>query len=395
MQVIQTLFWISLSLLFFCYTGYGMLLFLLNFIRSMFHKLKAKDLPSSEGIAVTIIIAAYNEEQVLAQKIRNTLEIDYPEDKLDIIFVTDGSTDSCSSVLQKHPAIQWLHQEERKGKAAAINRAMQRVRTPVVVFSDANTLLNKDCIRNILSHYNDPKTGGVAGEKKIICNMHATAIGRAEGLYWQYESFMKKQDAGFYTVVGAAGELFSIRTSLFRELDDELVLDDFITSMQVCMQGYKIRYEPKAYATELPSASLAEEKKRKIRIAAGAYQSIGYLGGCLNFFSHPLLSFQYVSRRLFRWIACPISIFVLFISTVVLFYLGAGDLYTVFLYAQLLFYTLAALGWTFASAGKRTGILTVPFYFVFMNYCLVAGFIRFSQGRQSILWEKSLRQEWV
>jgi cellulose synthase/poly-beta-1,6-N-acetylglucosamine synthase-like glycosyltransferase len=270
---------------------------------------------------------------------------------------------------------------------------MQAVKTPIVIFSDANTILNKECIERIAKHYHDAKVGGVAGEKKIVRDHHVSAVGEAEGLYWEYESFMKKLDAGFNTVAGAAGELFSIRTELFKQLDDELILDDFVISMQVCLQGYKIEYEPGAFATELPSVSLAEEEKRKVRISAGAYQSIGYLKKCLNVFKYPLLSFQYISRRLLRWVFCPPMLIILLLTNILIVRSQAeNDIYNWSLYGQVLFYFLAFLGWLLIRSGKRAGLLTIPFYFVFMNYCLVKGFIKFLKGRQTVLWEKSLRQ---
>lgn len=211
----------------------------------------------------TIIVTAYNEETILEQKIKNTLAIDYPADKLRIIIITDGSTDGSEKIVQQYPSVVLLHQAERRGKYAAIKRAMQQVKTPIVVFSDANTMLNVACLKRIAVHYKNEKVGGVAGEKKIIRDKNVSAVGEAEGLYWQYESFMKRLDASLNTVTGAAGELFSIRTSLFRELNDELILDDFVISMQICLQGYKIEYEPEAFATEQPSISLAEEEKEK------------------------------------------------------------------------------------------------------------------------------------
>jgi cellulose synthase/poly-beta-1,6-N-acetylglucosamine synthase-like glycosyltransferase len=270
---------------------------------------------------------------------------------------------------------------------------MQRVDTPVVIFSDANTMLNKESVEYIAAHYHDPKVGGVAGEKKILLNHHISAVGEAEGLYWRYESFMKKLDAGLNTVVGAAGELFSVRTELFKEFDDSLILDDFVISMQVCLQGYKIAYEPEAFATELPSASLYEEEKRKVRISAGAYQSIGYLKNCLNVFKYPLLSFQFFSRRLLRWIFCPTMLVILFFTNIyIVNKQPQPDFYLWFMYAQLSFYFFAFAGWLFVRAGRRLGLFAIPFYFVFMNYCLVRGFIKFMKGRQTVLWEKSLRQ---
>jgi len=180
---------------------------------------------------------------------------------------------------------------------------------------------------------------------------------------------------------------------LFKAVDDDLILDDFIISMLVCLQGYKIAYEPGAFATELPSASLADEEKRKTRIAAGAYQSIGYLKNCLNIFKYPLLGFQYISRRLLRWICCPPLLIVLLISNIFIVSSGSmAEYYTCFLFTQLIFYSMALSGWLLVNEGKKAGLLTIPFYFVFMNYCLVKGFIRFIKGRQTVLWEKSLRQ---
>jgi len=385
-------FWISIAVLFYCYLGYGIFVLLINTLKDVFVGKKRKDLPL-QTLPVTIIITAYNEEAVLEQKIKNTLGIDYPADQLQVIFITDGSADDPAQLFKRYPSITLLHQPDRKGKYAAIKRAMKNVHTPVVIFSDANTMLNRECINNIIPHYADEKVGAVAGEKKIISNKKISAAGEAERIYWKYESFMKKLDAGLHTVTGAAGELFSIRTNLFKALDDEVILDDFVISMQVCLQGYKIAYAPDAFATELPSASLAEEEKRKVRISAGAYQSIGYLKDCLNIFKHPLLSFQFISRRLLRWIFCPPLLIVLLLTNILIVFLHTDtSLYNLLLFAQAGFYLLAFSGWIVARSGKKTGILTIPFYFIFMNYCLVKGFIKFLKGRQSVLWEKSLRQ---
>ncbi len=393
MTVSIIIFWISVAVLVYCYLGYGLLAFIIIQVKKLFTRQKKESIAEEELPAVTLIITAFNEGTILEQKIRNTLAINYPAEKLSVVFVTDGSTDGSDKIIQQYPVFSLLHQQARQGKYAAIKRAMRQVQTPVVVFSDANTMLNSDCIRYIVPHFSNSVVGAVAGEKRVIKDPNSTTVGQAEGLYWQYESFLKKMDAGLYTVTGAAGELFSIRSSLFKGLDDEIILDDFITSMQVCMQGYKIVYEPNAFAAEHPSASLAEEEKRKVRISAGAYQSVGYIGNSLNIFKQPLLAFQFISRRLLRWIFCPVLIVVVLLSNI---FIAASyphaDLYHWSLYTQLFFYLLAFIGWLFARSGKRAGLLTVPFYFVFMNYCLVKGFIKFIRGKQTVLWEKSLRQ---
>ncbi len=245
---------------------------------------KNKPKCTHETPPVTIIISAYNEADMLEKKIRNTLAIDYPADKLKVVIVTDGSADGSENIVKRFPEIILMHQAERRGKYAAIKRAMQTVSTPFVVFSDANTMLNPECLKKIMPHYQDENIGGVAGEKKILQNRAESVVGEAEGLYWQYESFLKKMDASFFSIVGAAGELFSIRTHLFSPIDDHVILDDFIISMQVCLQGYRFAYEPDAFATETASDSLIEESKRKIRIAAGAYQSVHILKASLNIF---------------------------------------------------------------------------------------------------------------
>lgn len=389
--LINILFWISLGILFYCYAGYSILAMLMIGMRKLFAA--KKNIPEpGDYLPVTMIITSYNEEGILEQKISNICDLDYPEHLLKIIFVTDGSDDHSAEIVSRYPFINLLHQKERKGKYAAIKRAMRRVETPVVIFSDANTMLNRDAVKRMVVHYNNKKTGGVAGEKKIVVNKHTSAVGQGEGLYWLYESFMKKLDAELYTVIGAAGELFSIRTSLFKEFPDDLIIDDFVISMQICLQGYTIAYEPVAFASELPSASLAEEEKRKIRISAGAYQSIGYLKECLNFWQHPLLSFQFISRRVLRWLFCPLMLLIFFTANLLIVLHYPSPFYNTVFFLQVLFYVMAFAGWLFIRGGRRTGIFTVPFYFVFMNYCLIRGLFKYLKGRQTVLWEKSLRQ---
>ena len=389
MTPIEITFWLSVAILFYCYLGYGILLVAFNALRRLFYP--SRESVEVELLPVTLIVAAYNEQCILHEKIKNTLQIDYPSHLLQVIFITDGSTDGSSELVSQFPFITLLHQNPREGKSAAIKRAMRHVETPVVVFSDANAMLNTKCLKAIVRHYSDPAVGGVAGEKRIISNSRQSVLGEAEGMYWKYESFMKQQDSNFNSVVGAAGELFSVRTELFQLDEHNLILDDFVISMHVCLAGYKIKYEPCAYATEYPSASLLDEEKRKIRVAAGAFQAAEYFSQRLGFFRYPLLSFQYFSRRLLRWIACPFLIAVVFFTNVWLVADHQGVIFNSLLLAQVVVYSLALLGRFFILAGLRVGILNIPFYFFFMNVCLVKGFFQYRQGRQTVLWEKSMR----
>ncbi|HSZ86392.1 MAG TPA: glycosyltransferase, partial [Puia sp.] len=184
---------------------------------------------------VTLLVSAYNEAEFIECKIKNSLDLDYPPGKLKWVFITDGSTDETPEIIKKYENILLLHQKERKGKIAAMNRAIKYVDTPYVIFNDANTLLNPLAVREILKHYSDPRVGGVAGEKKILSKKRDKAAGAGEGIYWKYESLLKKLDSEFYTVVGAAGELFSVKTSLFHEAAPDTIIEDFVQSLKICM----------------------------------------------------------------------------------------------------------------------------------------------------------------
>lgn len=391
MLVYKILFWTSLFIVWYSYIGYGMLLYILVAIKKMLKKI-----PISSGNTyepeVTLVVAAYNEEEFIHTKIKNTQELDYPKSKLQVIFITDGSSDSTPDIIKKYP-FELLHKPERRGKVAAMNRAIDYVKAPIVVFCDANTLLNRGCIRELVKHYTNPKVGAVAGEKKVLAGTDASAAGAGEGIYWKYESLLKRLDSELYSVVGAAGELFSVRTHLFEKAQEDTIIEDFVQSLKVCMKGYVVRYEPRAYATETASVSMREEQKRKVRICAGAFQAMGMLKGLFNIFRYPVLSFQFLSHRILRWTLCPLSLIVFLLSNIMLAWLNAGWFYTASLALQSAFYLLAVTGWLFANRNIRLKLLYIPYYFLFMNFSVFLGFFRFLQKRQTVLWEKAARQK--
>ncbi|NCX96689.1 MAG: glycosyltransferase family 2 protein, partial [Chitinophagia bacterium] len=245
-------FWVSIALVFYAFFGYGILLFFLVKLRQLM-KGKRKIPDNSHNLpTVTLIIAAYNEQDFIVDKIDNTLALDYPTDKLQLLFVTDGSNDLTPSIIAGYPQIKLLHRPERKGKIAAVHRAMQQVDSEIVVFTDANTHLNKSALLNICRHYADPSVGAVSGEKRVRIDEVSDATA-GEGFYWKYESKLKTWDSELYSVVGAAGELFSIRRSLYQDVPPDTVLDDFMISMLIAQNGHRIVYEPDAYATEAGS----------------------------------------------------------------------------------------------------------------------------------------------
>ncbi len=387
----EILFWILVGLVFYTYIGYGILLFFLVKIKSIFSKEKNYD--SGYFPEVTLVIPAYNEEDYIVDKAKNSLALTYPKEKLKILFITDGSTDGTYNLLKNIPEIEVTHEDRRGGKSAAENRAMTLVDTPIVVFCDANTHLNIDCIQHLVKHYQNPAVGAVAGEKKVISVGEESASGAGEGLYWKYESTLKKWDAELYSVVGAAGELISFRSSLVDDLEENTILDDFVQSLRICKKGFRVMYEPQAFATETASQNVKEELKRKVRISAGGWQAMARLTSLFNFFKHPVLTFQYVSHRVLRWSLAAFSLPLIFLLNLAIWLHLSSEFYGFLLAGQILFYGMAMLGWWMERRGKRSKLLFIPYYFSMMNFAVFAGFLRWLKGDQKSTWEKAKRAD--
>jgi poly-beta-1,6-N-acetyl-D-glucosamine synthase len=343
---------------------------------------------------LTVIVSAYNEEACITDKISNTLSLKYPAAYIRYIFISDGSTDQTAEIVARFPQIDLMHQPERKGKIAAMSRAMAKVTSEVVVFTDANTILNKDALLNICRHYHDPKTGAVSGEKRVHIDTVSDATA-GEGLYWRYESQLKKWDSELFSVMGAAGELFSIRTNLYEAVTPDTILDDFVISMQIAEKGYRIVYEPDAYAIETSSASIREELKRKIRIAAGGLQAIFILKKAINPFHNFVLAFQYISHRVLRWTIVPFFMPIVFILNACIVSRVSNPAYLLLLSLQVIFYTMALAGWTLENRKIRIKSLFIPYYFCMMNFAVIAGIRRYLLGQQTTIWEKSKRKETI
>ncbi|MEM6845592.1 MAG: glycosyltransferase family 2 protein [Bacteroidota bacterium] len=392
MQLIELFWWLCLLLVIYTYVGYGIVLRLLVGLKRS--REKQREIIEYQEFCpeTTIVIAAYNEAGFIEEKIRNTLELDYPPDKLQVVIVTDGSTDNTPDIVRQYSEVKLLHQPERRGKIAAVHRTMKEVNTPVVIFTDANTYLNPEVIRNIVYHYRNPRVGGVAGEKRIHVEEKDSASGAGEGFYWEYESTLKTWDAELYSVVGAAGELFSVRTELYEDIPQDTIIEDFYLTLRIAQKGYRIAYEPNAYALEGPSALIKEELKRKIRIAAGGIQAIVRLKALLNIFRYGILSFQYISHRVLRWTVTPLALVLLFFLNILLY--NRSEFYQLTFYGQILFYLAALVGYVLANRSIKIKAFFIPYYFFIMNYAVFRGIIRYLKGSQSVTWERAQRSEY-
>ncbi len=393
MTTLQIILWFGIFVVFYAYLGYGILLYFIIKLKRIFFKK-----PNFDNVAyepeVTLFVAAYNEKDYIDAKVNNSFQMNYPKAKVHHVWVTDGSDDGTPDILRKYEGLEVYHEAPRNGKIGAMNRGMQFVKTPIVIFSDGNTMLGNDSIKEIVNLFKDPKVGCVSGEKRIYQMDTEAAAGAGEGIYWKYESTLKKWDAELYSVVGAAGELFAIRTELYREVEKDTLLDDFIISLRVAMDGYTIQYNPNAFAIETSSANVKEELKRKIRIAAGGIQSVVRLRALLNPFKYGVLSFQFISHRVLRWTLAPLFLPIIFLLNLLIVFdnpLEQLSFYSILMCLQILFYMMALIGWYLENKAIKIKILFIPYYFFIMNLAVYLGFKRYLKGKQSVNWERAKR----
>ena len=374
-----TLFWLCLAIVVYTYVGYGLILYLLVFIKRLAIKAKPlADITDDCLPEVTLMVCAYNEEDIISEKMSNTHSLDYPADRLHLVWVTDGSTDNTNSILSTYPDVKIVFSPERRGKSAALKHGIKEVSTEIVMMTDANTMLNPEAIREIVRLMQDPKVGCVSGEKKVMAKSDSDEAAQGEGLYWKYESTLKRLDSELYSAMGAAGELCVIRRQLMTDIPDDTLLDDFVISMEIVRMGYKIAYTSKAFAMEYGSADLHEESKRKRRIAAGGLQSSWRLRSLMNPLRHPVVAFQFVSHRVLRWTITPVCLFALIPLNTILVLSGEGIIYTIIWILQILFYASALAG------------MRISKYFVFMNLNVFRG-MAYLINNTSGTWEKAKR----
>lgn len=394
-MTLQILFWIIFFTLVYTYVGYGLVLYLMVRVRDILGRGHQEIGNPDYEPEVCLFVTAYNEKDYIRQKVANSFELDYPREKIQYLWVTDGSDDGSPGLLREYPSIEVIHKAERRGKVHAMNRGMNYVRAPLVIFSDANTLLSRNTIRRMTACFADPAVGCVAGEKRIYEHLAENASAAGEGLYWRIESRVKQLDASFNSAVGGVGELFAIRTELFEPVEEDVLLDDFVISLRIAGKGYRIAYTPDAWAEETASLNVKEEMKRKIRIAAGGVQTIFRLSWLLNPFRYGWLSWQYISHKVLRWTVAPVFLFLLLPMNIWL--VNRDDLwsqpavYTLLLYLQFICYLMALAGWILENRKLRNKYLFAPYYFVAINLSSLKGIIRYFRRQQKVTWEKSKR----
>jgi biofilm PGA synthesis N-glycosyltransferase PgaC len=394
--LIALFFWISLGGILYTYFGYPIFIFLLA---KLAHK---SETYSGRQPPVTLLIAAYNEETVIEDKIRNSLAIDYPKQLIQVLIVADGSRDKTSEIAKRYTeyGVELLYELERRGKMAAINRALPQARGEIIVFSDANNYYQPDTIRNLIRPFSNPAVGATTGAKVI--GQGDGSLGSSEGLYWKYESFIKKQESRLESCTSAAGEVLAIRKELYSPPPDHVINDDFYIAMQIVRRGYRLVYVPEARSIERVSPSAEDEVTRRTRINAGRFQAIAMADQILPW-KRPLLVWQIFSHKFLRPLVpfFMIGVFV-FNLLALLFPPPARGLFIlsrpyniIFFSLQLLFYIFAWVGRKSEKRGDKSRLsrlFYLPTFLTNSNWAALMGFFRFLRGGQSHLWERIQRR---
>ena len=393
MLTLKVIFWVCVAVVFYTYLGYGMLLWLIISIKRLVRgKQSPTPMPTDDELpTMTLMICAYNEQDVVKEKMQNTRALDYPKDKFRVMWVTDGSNDRTNELLKEYPEVDIVFSPERRGKTAALKHGLRELKTQYVAFTDANTMINSGAMKEIARLFMDKTVGCVSGEKRVAARKEGEMAAEGEGMYWRYESTLKKWDSELYSTMGAAGELYAIDPKLVREVPDNALLDDFMMSMYIVDEGKRIAYSPDAYAMEYGSADIHEESKRKRRIAAGGLQSIWWLRKMLNPLRQPLVAFQYISHRVLRWSVTPIAMVIMLAVNSMLVAMGAGTIYTIILALQILLYLAALAGYIMNEHGHKNKMLYTAYYFVFMNLNVFRGMAYLRTHSNSGAWEKAKR----
>lgn len=335
---------------------------------------------------VSFIIAAYNEEKVISDKIKNTLSLDYPSDKFQVIVVSDGSNDKTVSIIKefREQGVVSLHDDARNGKSAALNRGVEISTGEIIVFSDANNDFSNGAIKQLTKHFNDPVIGAVTGAKHIYdSDDRQSAVG--DGLYWKYESRIKEAESTLGSITGAEGEILAVRASLFEPLDKKVINDDAEITFNLIKSGYRVIYEKEAKAYEQASHDLLDDFNVKVRMTAGGYQTLS-LQRAFLFPPRSWYTFSFLSHKLLRWLA-PHFMLVIFITP--LFLLHRVDMLILFI-CQILFYTASLVAW-FNRKKNLHKLLYIPMYFTVMNIALFWGFIRYFNKNTKSIWKKAER----
>jgi len=387
MTVLYFVVLLSVLLIVYNYVLYPVLIISLAAVLRTLAPARFRVPPDDTSHTVSFIIAAYNEERVIGEKINNTLALDYPRERLEIIVVSDGSDDRTPEIVQQYEAqgVRLLHQPERRGKTAALNRAVAAASGDIIVFSDANNHFKQDAVRKLVRHFAQDRIGGVCGSKRIHqSDERESASG--DGLYWKYESSIKSAESDIGSITGADGEIFAMRRHLYAPIPESVINDDAEITFRILSQGYRVIYDHDAESHEEASIRIQDDFNVKVRMVAGGYQTIQRwpLQTVVPTSWH---AFTFLSHKVLRWLA-PVFMIVAFFGTLAL---SGHLLYRTLFLLQLPIYLAALAGVLMKNKGTMPSVIYIPYYLVVMNAAAFVGLLRYLNKKQTTRWRKAER----
>lgn len=380
MLLAKILFWIAFITLIYHFIGYPLLLLIINSLKKTSKNHMVNDILNYPRII--ILCPAYNEEGVIEEKIISFLALDYPKDKIEMIIISDNSTDNTVEIVSKYldQKIKMIIQTERGGKQKAQNSALPHLDCDFVVSTDANSIFEPNSIKFMVQRIlSDPKIGMVSGELLLVNKDNKSS---GEGLYWKYESYIKSLESNFYSLIGANGSLYLIKRELFDKINPQSV-DDFERALIVLKKHQLVKYEPLAKVFEEESKSAKQELGRKVRIISREWQVVKRNKELLNPFRYPIISFQLFSHKILRWL---IFVFLLIIFFSSLYLINIKFFRLVFI-LQCIFYAFGIIGLVAQNKEKKMPLAKVPAYLCVMFYSSLKAFICFITKKTSATWE--------
>ena len=332
---------------------------------------------------VTLLITAYNEERSIAAKLENTLSLDYPKEKLEVMVASDGSTDHTDKIVKgfSDRGVILKRIEGRVGKTATQNEAVRVASGEIVIFSDATTKYNRDAIKKLVQNYADPEVGAVSGRYNYV-NPTRASVGIGTILFWKYENFIKSMQTRIRTITGCCGCIYSVRKETYVPLPPDII-SDLVEPLKIIQRGYRIVFEPDAIACEETTEKPSEEFKMRIRIITRAMQGILYVKGLLNPLKYRFVAFQLISHKVLRWLI-PFFMIGLFMSN---YFLLGHRFYNLTFLFQALFYSSALIGLLGDIFRKRLRVLAIPLYFCVVNIASLFAFFKTLTGQKKVTWE--------
>ncbi len=331
--------------------------------------------------ALSFIIPAYNEERHLPSKLENIAKLDYPKELLDILFVSDGSTDRTNRILAGAEGgnVRVLYLPSRGGKASAVNQAVEQARHRILVLSDAATLFAPDAIRKLIRHFADSQVGVVGGALQFAGSLQSR---QTEGVYWRYEGMLRLMESRLGVTLTASGAIYALRRECFIPLPASTLIEDLVVPMNARKQGFRVLYDPEARATDFAPATVGGEFTRRVRIATGSFRALGQLlHGPLD----PLTGFAFLSHKLLRWIL-PLLLIGMFLTSALLW---QSLVYRVMFLAQGAFYICGVAGYLFRRQVEGIRYALIPYYLLAMHLAFLVGLVRVLFRRSEVGWRRA------